>query len=266
MARGFVEETCVVQLKQVNEKTIILVGSDIEEKTYEDKTTKDFYENPFNIIDNRILIWESKRPKQSFEKCINTQELINFKNILTTLEVDTQKVLIDGFENRNGAVVEYTPLASATLGCNTSSIPLGSLEQSKASLFYVTDYVVKNDSEIATSLAVIKHAINKQKLYPSIAEDSGTEIRNGKYFMSIVLNKLSGLKEISDGLNAALLINLETFEATIKTTYIFINNAMACVKQREIEDKGCKDASDAWCDIKVPTHFDSDLNNSNQDK
>ena len=41
---------------------------------------------------------------------------------------------------------------------------------------------------------------------------------------------------------------------------------MACVKQREMEDKGGKDASDAWCDIKVPTHFDSDLNNSNQDK
>ena len=36
------------------------------------------------------------------------------------------------------------------------------MEQSKASLFYVTDYVVKNESEIATSLAVIKHAINKQ--------------------------------------------------------------------------------------------------------
>ena len=40
--------------------------------------------------------------------------------------------------------------------------------------------------------------------------------------MSLVLNKLSGLKEISVGLNAALLINLETFEATNKTTYIFI--------------------------------------------
>ena len=58
-------------------------------------------------------------------------------------------------------------------------------------------------------MAIILYAFEKEEIYKLTAEDKDTDIRTGKYLLDMIINKISGLKEISNGRNAALLINLK---------------------------------------------------------
>ena len=72
----------------------------------------------------------------------------------------------------------------------------------------------------------------------------------------MIINKISGLKEISNGRNAALLINLKTYEATVNTTFIFIANFIACVKQHQDEDNDNKDKINVWSEKNIQNGYD----------
>jgi hypothetical protein len=164
---------------------------------------------------------------------------------------------IEWLQHRNMAVVQITPLATALLACNTNSVFLGATEDAKAALYYIIKYVSKDCTELASCLSILQYAIDLKKKYPSAAKDANTDIRDGKYLLQIMLNKMVGMREIADTQAAAVLIGFPSQDSTVKQTYVFIKNAMAAVKQRQIEDameNGIP--SDAWKESE-PQHINT---------
>jgi hypothetical protein len=153
-------------------------------------------------------------------------------------------------------------------------ILLGAEEDARATIFYIIKYITKDCTELASSLSVIQYAFDKQKLYPSKAINDNEDLKNGKYLLSIMLNKLVGMKEISDTQAAAFCIGFESQASTAKTSYIFIQSAIAAVKQRTIEDRNNTNnndnqlnINDAWDDdllLDEINNEDCDENNTNK--
>ena len=123
---------------------------------------------------------------------------------LTALYYRVAKKLND----RNGWVVEYNPLLTALLGCNTNLSFLGSKEQSKQALFYIGPYINKNGVKVLDALPLLAHAQNHALQYPSSADDAGTDTRLVQHIMTRVLNKLNSLMEVSDTQAALALLGM----------------------------------------------------------
>jgi len=111
-------------------------------------------------------------------------------------------------EDRNGWVVEYNPLLTSLLGCNSNLAFLGSKEQSKQALFYIGPYINKNGVKVVDALPLLAHAQNHALQYPSVADDSDTTKRQVQYIVTRVLNKLNSLMEISDTQAALALLGM----------------------------------------------------------
>jgi len=111
-------------------------------------------------------------------------------------------------EDRNGWVVEYNPLLTSLLGCNSNLAFLGSKEQSKQALFYIGPYINKNGVKVVDALPLLAHAQNHALQYPSVADDSETSKRQVQYIVTRVLNKLNSLMEISDTQAALALLGM----------------------------------------------------------
>ena len=155
-----------------------------------------------------------------------TQELrsLSLKQLLGLYDRVAKKLV-----DRNGWVVEYNPLLSSLLGCNTNLSFLGSKEQSKQALFYIGPYINKNGVKVLDALPLLAHAQNHALQYPSTAGDSGTSERQVQHIMTRVLNKLNSLMEISDTQAALALLGMgptvcsESFSFyDLKTTKNFV--------------------------------------------
>jgi hypothetical protein len=105
-------------------------------------------------------------------------------------------------------VVEYNPLLTSLLGCNTNLGFLGSKEQSKQALFYIGPYINKNGVKVVDALPLLAHAQNHALQYSSVADDSETTKRKVQYILTRVLNKLNSLMEISDTQAALALLGM----------------------------------------------------------
>jgi hypothetical protein len=131
---------------------------------------------------------------------------------LRSLNVDQLTALYyrvaNKLNDRNGWVVEYNPLLTALLGCNTNLAFLGSKEQSKQALFYIGPYINKNGVKVVDALPLLAHAQNHALQYPSSADDAGTDTRLVQHIMTRVLNKLNSLMEISDTQAALALLGM----------------------------------------------------------
>jgi hypothetical protein len=123
-----------------------------------------------------------------------------------------QKIYVkisDAVQGRNGLVVDYNPLLTALLGCNTNLLFLGSKEQSRGALFYIGPYINKNGVEIIDALPLIAEAQNKALTYLSVAEDAGTDKRTVQHTLHKTLNKLNSKMEVSDTQAAGALLDLD---------------------------------------------------------
>ena len=158
-----------------------------------------------------------------------------------------RQIVRELFAYRNSAVVITSPTLANCLGTNTNAQLLGSLVQAKAILFYLIKYITKDATALASTFAVIKYAQDKQKEYPSIAEDAGTDKRDGAQFLQIILNKLNGISELGDTQAAAALLGMPAQESTCRRTYVFIAAAIAAVKQHHLQDQNSADnGAAAW--------------------
>jgi len=128
---------------------------------------------------------------------------------------------------RNGKVVEFNPLLTSVLGCNSNVLHLGSKEQSKAALFYIGPYINKGGVKITDALPILDKAREHAIQYPSIADDVNTAPTK-RYLQQVLtrlLNKLNSLIEVSDTQVASYLLGMgtslcsETFVACDTTAY-----------------------------------------------
>lgn len=148
-------------------------------------------------------------------------------------------------ESRNRAVVESSPTASAALGCNVAAYVLGSTEQAKSVLFYLLKYITKDKMALTNSLSVLKYALEKVNTHESKAEDKGTDLRTGKYLLSVAANRITGMTEVAATQAAVSLLGMPAQEGSAKTAFVHVASAIADVRSRELEWAGQNPAT-AW--------------------
>ena len=73
---------------------------------------------------------------------------------------------------------------------------------------------------------------SKVLTHPSIANDTGTDIRTGQHLLTVMLNKSRSCKEIADTQAAVSLLNMPSQFGSIKNNYVFIKDACRIVKER----------------------------------
>jgi hypothetical protein len=158
------------------------------------------------------------------------EQIRDWLKVIDNLDAPTRDIVHGVLCNRNAAVVDFSPVATACLSCNTASYLLGGLAQAKAILFYLIKYICKDAVALTQTLVVIKHAREKQEKIPSAAENSGTDIRTGQYLLTIILNKLTGMTEMCDTQCAAWGLQMPAQFGSHRTTYVFARPAAAFVK------------------------------------
>jgi hypothetical protein len=128
----------------------------------------------------------------------DTDKLYSVYNKISTKLID-----------RNGLVVDYNPLLTALLGCNSNASFLGAKEQSRGALFYIGPYINKNGVDIIDALPLMLKAQEDVLLHPSVAEDSGTQKRHVQHTLTRTLNMLNSQMEVSDTQAAGALLGLD---------------------------------------------------------
>jgi hypothetical protein len=128
-------------------------------------------------------------------------------------------------------VVEYNPLTSALLGCNTNVSLLGSDAQAKAALSYLIKYVTKPPAELAHSLSLLYHFRKYVQQCPSVADDSGTGQRTAMHYLNRIVNKLNGAVEISAPMAAASILGMPAETCTDSFWVAYVSAALRYVKQ-----------------------------------
>ena len=108
----------------------------------------------------------------------------------------------------NLVFVEHNSMISYCTGSHNNAVPLGSLEQAKGAMFYITPYIAKNKMSLEQCLTVLHKAREHIKEHPSKADNTGTELRTVQHLLTRTLNKLNCLVEVSDYQVAAFLLSL----------------------------------------------------------
>ena len=148
-------------------------------------------------------------------QCMKVLRSLNDTDLLQAIYNKISTELID----RNGLVVDYNPLLTALLGCNTNALFLGAKEQSRGALFYIGPYINKNGVDLIDALPLLLKAQEDVLLHPSVAEDSGTQKRNVQHTLTRTLNKLNSQMEVSDTQAVGALLGLDARITTEAFSY-----------------------------------------------
>jgi len=140
-------------------------------------------------------------------------KLYSIMKVLRHVDTDTlikiYKKVSKEVQGRNGLVVDYNPLLTALLGCNTNASFLGAKEQSRGALFYIGPYINKDGVAVIDALPLMLKAQEDVLLHPSVADDSGTHKRHVQHTLTRTLNKLNSQMEVSDTQAAGALLGLD---------------------------------------------------------
>ena len=238
--RAIVEECCCKQIVSVKKSEEhpkrFDVLTEIDLPSEGTQWNRDLDKYPLPERDDRTLVWEARRklilpPIPTSQQNGKSQDL-DFLQLPPDLQLEfdqfsetTQQEIVRAIIEKNGSVVEYNEIASALLGCNTDASMLGSDSQAKLALCYILIYMTKPQAQLTKSISLVLHAREQVDLYPSQAEDSGTEIRTAIYFLNKVLNDLSGLIEISSQMTLACLLGMPSETCTHEFQLLFIDAA-----------------------------------------
>ena len=246
------EETKPIQLQLVTE-----VANDTDRHTVNtlEEISEWIREEPdWNVAglynqDCRIIYWATKRPLFQYSDIFNENgelqpDLVQSLTIhAETLHGDTvidtdivekigrlsdaeKHVFVENIIKRNCYVVETSPTAALLLCCNTNAQVLGASEQAKGVVQYLVNYVTKQSAQLAVVASLVAAARRHTIIYPSLAEDSNTPIREARYLITRLLNNISGMSEISTPQAAGSLMGLSPMTSTTLTKYCFIKGAM----------------------------------------
>lgn len=247
-----VSATGCVQLKAVKQTITHTncydIMDEISRPKPESQCDRDFFAFPIPKTDDRILVWEEKRQVIQGPICICCSYAQNQKKrfpdfeylqLPTDLQEQYDKLSPDQHQQierslcyRNGSVVEYNPILSAILGCNTNYSFLGSESQARCACCYVIKYITKNPAELISILPLAYKARCSVEKYPSKAADSGTNLRNAMYFTNACLNQITGLEEVSGEMAAADLVGMDAETITHRVQFAFVTAALADAESR----------------------------------
>ena len=225
---------------------------------------RNLFSYPIAKSDDRIIIYEVKRPKilppfcpccqmarqaaSSVNQTENDEAIFlttttnypEFQYLQLPNDLQTEFELLDPemhqrinrhLENRNGLVVEYNRGMSSILGCNTDFSFLGRESAAQCAACYVLKYITKNPAELDSTIALVYKARVDIKNYPSKAENSGSNIRTATHFLNAVLNRINGLEEVSAQMAAAAIIGMSFDSVTHDFQLTFVTAAIAYAKR-----------------------------------
>ena len=118
---------------------------------------------PFPPLDNRNLVWETRRRGICFsdDALERAHDFLKFKGLLDVEyeygNGDPGPINYHGSilfnRNVNGRIVDFNRVQTMALGCNTSCNHMGSEEQARNGMFYIGDYFGKDGVAISNALS-----------------------------------------------------------------------------------------------------------------
>jgi hypothetical protein len=199
--------------------------------------------------DRRVIVLELYRPSDSTETNPSHE--------------GNDKYWVDVAMGPNGRVVTFSPSLSAALACNTNVEPLGNFAQAKSALFYLLKYIVKDGSELANTLSLLHAADKHNQLYPSIADNTGTNVRNTQYLTTRLLNSISGQVEVGGQVASLSLCGVPSNLYSHDFAFLHIHPAIVYVKSRHALDPPSSVARDSVDDLEwIRDFFDKTSDDS----
>lgn len=92
--------------------------------------------------------------------------------------------------------------------------------------FYLIKYLAKDGNELANILSLVKAADEQIRRHPSVAEDSGTELRRSQHLITRLLNCVNGQVEIGGQTAALALLGFPSNIVSHGFTFVFIKSAV----------------------------------------
>jgi len=245
MPRGlFVYPTKLLQLRNVPNHVGTKVPRALREMEPPSTAAAD---DDLSAHDKRIVVVELHRPSEDPAATHDGDEVY----------------LCDVAPGPNGNVVAFSPALTSLVACNTDVSPLGSVNQAKSAAFYLAKYLTKDASELTNALPLL-HEIHKHiERYPSIAANSGSDVRTGQHTILRLINSLSGRVEVSGQFAALGLLMLPYNIYSHNAVFAFIAAAIKDVKRRwrarrlgHIGDSDSGSGSDSDGDEPLPAPAD----------
>jgi hypothetical protein len=147
---------------------------------------------------------------------------------------------------RDGLVVEHTPLVTAVLQCNTAIVALAAGGDSKSGIYYLAKYLSKHPAEALEIIPLLYLARKNAEAYASTAGDVGDQIRDAKYQLTKLLNKITGTVEYSQEMISAALQGYPSSYTTESFTFCFVRSAIGLVRERKkLNDDDSSDSGDS---------------------
>ena len=208
-----------------------------------DPRKRDYHCNLLPVNDDKMIVWELKRPIQPTLPPIepNNFDIETAIHNITTMLQDTEfadetmedetvfnssknisqwlmalkpkevmslyKDLQAQLPTMNGWVVSTNPTAHNLTGSSNNAIMLGNEVQGKASFFYVLNYLQKDKVKLQASLISLEQAAKQVQKHKSIAADSGTVKRTAQHMFTKVVNDMTRSVQVSDTQVALCLLN-----------------------------------------------------------
>ena len=155
--------------------------------------------SPFSPTDERILLWELARPLPD--------DMFIVPHIKTVLNA---------------------------VGSNTHSVHLGTAEQAKAIVHYLTEYSCKGATQLAATVAPLYAARRKLDEYGSTDDPT-------RSLLNIFLNKLTGSAEISSQMAASALLGNHSYQTNETFWFCYIWQAYHAFDLPSIVDQDGSD-------------------------
>ena len=251
---GLTQETKPVLVKKADGLNLLnqsgpkfWVGDIVDSEDVNSRSRRNRRVFPIPESDARCIVWETMRPKLNAEEEIARLDP-EIKASIDRLPESQKEVLKKSLEVRNGAVVSFSPVLTQCLGSNTAAYLLGSEEQARSALYYLVKYMNKDSAALSNSLPVIRQALIHVNRNTSRAEDAGTALRTGKFFMERILNGFTGLAEISDTQSAACLLGMKSYISSEQHWFMWIKGATAYQLESQLRQTGEREPVVAWED------------------
>jgi hypothetical protein len=190
---------------------------------------RNFSRTPIATRDARLIMYGFKRRESGKVQDLDLTD--TDQQLYATLSEEEKQWLNTTLPKKNGMVVEFNPLISTLLGCNTNVSVLGSDAQAKAALSYLIKYVTKPPAELAHSLSLLYHARQAIQHHPSVADDQGSTLRTAIHFLNKIINKLNGAVEISAPMAAAALLGMPSETCTDSFWIAYVTASIKYVRE-----------------------------------
>ena len=149
---------------------------------------------------------------------------------INNMTTHAKDLLLRACEERNGYFVEFMPELTQLLGCNIAPYFLGNPEQAKSIIYYIIKYVTKDKASVAASLTLLKKSCENVINYPSVAINSGTDVRNATHLVTKFINQnMGGLIEVSEQQAVMHLLGFSESVNTHTTINMFVTGLISSV-------------------------------------